>query len=250
MPLDRVAQVELALDHVVPGRRVGVLEVGHEPVGARVQRVDDHLAVGRPGDLHPALLAAGSGAGATVQSSSRTEAVPGRKSSCSPAASRRPALGARRQQLAPALSELVARSSATNSSASGVRIVSKLRIVGALQLQACSTAMRSFPIPGRVAQRAEPNRRALTLVDNRERMRITQSRRTQARALLGRGVNCRASDLDARRRTDRSTARSPGSAWRTVCAVNSAQWAERWANQPGARPPPDRASSSTSRQRL
>ena len=57
--LDRVAQVALPLDHVAPGRGVGVLEVGHEPVGARVQRVDDHLAVGGAGDLDPALLHVG-----------------------------------------------------------------------------------------------------------------------------------------------------------------------------------------------
>ena len=54
--VDRVTQVDVPLDHVAPGRRVGVLEVGHEPVGARVQRVDDQLAVGRTGDLHPPLL--------------------------------------------------------------------------------------------------------------------------------------------------------------------------------------------------
>jgi hypothetical protein len=46
-----VAQVDLALDHVRPGRRAGVLEVGHERVRARVQRVDDHLALDGSGDL-------------------------------------------------------------------------------------------------------------------------------------------------------------------------------------------------------
>ena len=35
---------------------VGVLEVGHEAAGARVERVDDELAVGRPGDLDAAVL--------------------------------------------------------------------------------------------------------------------------------------------------------------------------------------------------
>jgi hypothetical protein len=44
-PADRVAQVDLALDVVVPARRVRVLEVRHEHVRARVERVDDHLAV-------------------------------------------------------------------------------------------------------------------------------------------------------------------------------------------------------------
>ena len=52
-PVDRVAQVELALDHVLPERGVGVLEVGQPHLGAGVQRVDRHLAVGRPGDLGP-----------------------------------------------------------------------------------------------------------------------------------------------------------------------------------------------------
>ena len=40
---------------VGPGRGVRVLEVGHEPLRARVERVDDQLAVGRPGDLHAAV---------------------------------------------------------------------------------------------------------------------------------------------------------------------------------------------------
>ncbi len=38
-------------DLVAPRRRVRVLEVGHEAAGARVQRVDDELAIGRAGDL-------------------------------------------------------------------------------------------------------------------------------------------------------------------------------------------------------
>src|SRR5205814_2156037 len=50
-----VAQVDLAVDHVVPGRAVRVLEVRHERRGAGVERVDDHLALGRAGDLDPAL---------------------------------------------------------------------------------------------------------------------------------------------------------------------------------------------------
>ena len=51
----RVAQVDLAVDHVEPGRAVGVLEVRHEGGGAAVERVDHHLAVGRPGDLDAAV---------------------------------------------------------------------------------------------------------------------------------------------------------------------------------------------------
>src|SRR5581483_11670635 len=48
---DGVAQIDLPVDQVGPGRRVRVLEVGHEHVGAAVQRVDEHLAVDRAGDL-------------------------------------------------------------------------------------------------------------------------------------------------------------------------------------------------------
>ena len=41
----------MTADDVQPGGRVGVLEVGHEAAGTRVQGVDDHLPVDRPGDL-------------------------------------------------------------------------------------------------------------------------------------------------------------------------------------------------------
>ena len=58
-PLDRVDQVGVAGDLVRPGRRVGVLEVGHEALGAGVQRVDHQLAVGRAGDLDPAVEVVG-----------------------------------------------------------------------------------------------------------------------------------------------------------------------------------------------
>src|SRR6185437_1250784 len=54
-----VPQVDLALDHVGPGGRAGVLEVGHEHLRAGVEGVDDHLAVGRTGDLDAAVLEAG-----------------------------------------------------------------------------------------------------------------------------------------------------------------------------------------------
>ena len=57
--LDRVDQVRLALDHVGPGRRVGVLEVRHEHLRARVERVDHHLPVGRARDLDAAVLEIG-----------------------------------------------------------------------------------------------------------------------------------------------------------------------------------------------
>ena len=52
---DGIAQIDLAVDQVVPRRRVGVLEIGHENLRAGVQRVDDHLAVHGPGNLHAAV---------------------------------------------------------------------------------------------------------------------------------------------------------------------------------------------------
>ncbi len=55
-PTHRIAQVLLPRNEVVPGRRGGVLKVGHENSCAAVQRVDDHFAVGRPGDFHAAIL--------------------------------------------------------------------------------------------------------------------------------------------------------------------------------------------------
>ena len=56
------------VDEVVPGRRGRVLEVRHEDVRARVERVDDHLAVDRPGDLDAAIEEVGRAPGAQVQS--------------------------------------------------------------------------------------------------------------------------------------------------------------------------------------
>jgi len=58
-PPERVSQVDLALDAVRPGRRVRVLEVGHEHLRARVERIDHHLPVYRPGDLDAAVLQLG-----------------------------------------------------------------------------------------------------------------------------------------------------------------------------------------------
>ncbi len=54
-----VEDVPLPLDDVRPRRRAGVLEVRHEDLRARVERVDHHLAVDRPGDLDPAVLEVG-----------------------------------------------------------------------------------------------------------------------------------------------------------------------------------------------
>ena len=55
VPAHGVAQVDLAADDVAPVRGVRVLEVGQPHLGAGVQRVDHHLALGRPGDLDPAV---------------------------------------------------------------------------------------------------------------------------------------------------------------------------------------------------
>ena len=52
---DRIAQIDLALDHVAPSRRIRVFEIGHENLCAGIERVDHHLAIGRPGDLDPAI---------------------------------------------------------------------------------------------------------------------------------------------------------------------------------------------------
>ena len=51
MPPHRVAQIDLTFKIVLPGGRIGVLEIRHEHVRAGVQRVDDHLAIDRSGDF-------------------------------------------------------------------------------------------------------------------------------------------------------------------------------------------------------
>ena len=51
----RVVHAHLAFHHQAPGRAGGILEVGHEALGPRVQRVDDHLALDRAGDLDAAV---------------------------------------------------------------------------------------------------------------------------------------------------------------------------------------------------
>src|SRR5215216_2566315 len=53
---DRLFHIELALQHVVPGRAVGVLEVCHPAARSRVQSVDGHLPVWRPSQLHTPVL--------------------------------------------------------------------------------------------------------------------------------------------------------------------------------------------------
>src|SRR6202043_1053493 len=49
-------QVDLALHEVRPGWGVRVFEVRHEHARTRVERVDQHLAVGWAGDLDPPVL--------------------------------------------------------------------------------------------------------------------------------------------------------------------------------------------------
>ena len=52
---DRVPEINLALDHVRPSRRVRVFEIGHEHFRAGVEGVDHHLAISGSGDLHPPI---------------------------------------------------------------------------------------------------------------------------------------------------------------------------------------------------
>ena len=51
-----VAQIYLALDHVVPGRAIGILEVRHKGAGAAVERIDDHFPISRTGDFDTTIL--------------------------------------------------------------------------------------------------------------------------------------------------------------------------------------------------
>ncbi len=58
-PPHRRHQVGLSRHDVGPGRREGVLEVRHEDLRPRVEGVDHHLGLHRPGDLHGPLLQVG-----------------------------------------------------------------------------------------------------------------------------------------------------------------------------------------------
>ena len=119
-PAPAVAQVDLALDQFVPGRRGGVLEVGHEHLGARIERVDDHLGVGRPGDLDPPVLQVG---GDRRRPSSRRRGCRACLRGSRAARRRRsaPAARARASSSAWRRSSNRSCSSARKSSASGVR---------------------------------------------------------------------------------------------------------------------------------
>ena len=62
VPRADVEQRELAADDVRPGRTGRVLEVGEPHLRTRVEGVDGHLRVGRPGDLDAPVLEARAGA--------------------------------------------------------------------------------------------------------------------------------------------------------------------------------------------
>ena len=55
-PADRLHAVELAGNHVCPGRRERILEIRHEDLGPGIERVDHHLPLHRSGDLHPPIV--------------------------------------------------------------------------------------------------------------------------------------------------------------------------------------------------
>ena len=104
-PVERVREVALPLDAVLPGRRVRVLEVGHEDLRPRVEGVDHHLAVDGARDLDapvgdllrerrdaPVSVTDGGSVGQEVgQLAARQSVEP---------------LGPSREELAPALPEL------------------------------------------------------------------------------------------------------------------------------------------------
>ena len=77
---------------------VGVLEVGHEHLRARVQRVDDHLAVDRAGDLDAAVQQVG-GDRRDLQSPSRIVRGLGQEVGQLAGVEALLALGPRREQL-------------------------------------------------------------------------------------------------------------------------------------------------------
>ena len=54
-PADRILEIDMPVEIVVPSRRVGILKVRHEYARAGVQSVDDHLAVHWPGDFYSTI---------------------------------------------------------------------------------------------------------------------------------------------------------------------------------------------------
>jgi hypothetical protein len=58
---DGIVKVDLAVNHVVPGRGRRVLKIRHVGVNIGVQSVDDHLSISRTGDLNTSVLQTRSG---------------------------------------------------------------------------------------------------------------------------------------------------------------------------------------------
>ena len=83
-----IAQVHLALDQLVPHRRGRVLEIGHERLRAAVERVDQHLGVGRAGDLDAAVQQVARGWRRPSTRPRGCRASPRGKSGSSPASNR------------------------------------------------------------------------------------------------------------------------------------------------------------------
>ena len=108
--LEGVRQVPLSLDAVLPGRRVRVLEVRHEDLGTRVERVDHHLPVDGAGDLDAAvgdLLRERRDPPIAAPDPGRLRQEVGQLARREPAAREASqARGAAREQLAPPLAEL------------------------------------------------------------------------------------------------------------------------------------------------
>jgi len=56
---DGVAQVDLSGESRLPGGGVGILEIGHKDLGARIEGIDDHLPIDGTGDLDAPVLKVG-----------------------------------------------------------------------------------------------------------------------------------------------------------------------------------------------
>ena len=56
---DRVPQIDLAFNHIPPCRRVRVLEIRHKNLRTGVERVNNHLAIGRSRDFDTPILDVG-----------------------------------------------------------------------------------------------------------------------------------------------------------------------------------------------
>ena len=53
--IDRIAQVDLPVDNFAPLRSQRIFKISHKDFDVRVQRVDDHLALNRSGNLYAAI---------------------------------------------------------------------------------------------------------------------------------------------------------------------------------------------------